>query len=451
MASIKISELNNLQVITSDDFIPIDDSGSMTTYRISVSTLSGFIAASGSVMSSSFATSASYARSASYSVSSSNSFTSSYAIVASDAYWSLIAFNANVATSASNALTASYALTTPVTASHATTASNTITASNAISSSYAISASYSYSGSYALSSSNAVTASNAITAAFAYSTTPTALVYPPLISGLRIIPSWKTQGLVQDYVDIPFQQLVVRADALVLTDAATGTNSKVLQYQTVLIDRNLPVGTATANTGSLDAGVFAINQWYNIWIIYNSSLNRTSGMICQSPVSGALYNSSPVLPSGYDYWVRVGSIKDSSGTFWREWHEYGTGRKWFYRTAMPSGYGISGGGLTLSHLLGDVPRNTSIRLKLKQISGPSATGFAIGDELRAEDFIADIDQYEVDMSAFGTAATADTLKVWRTVAAHGIKSSRSTDGAALSWGNAAASAPYFDLLISAEI
>ena len=100
-SSIKISNLNELFSITSDDFFPVDDSGSMTTYRISMSTLLGFLSASGSIVTSSFARTASYAISSSYAltssyaVSSSRSITSSFAIVASWATNSLSAVSSS--------------------------------------------------------------------------------------------------------------------------------------------------------------------------------------------------------------------------------------------------------------------------------------------------------------------------------------------------------------------
>ena len=451
MSSVKISELNLLQVssISTDDFLPLVDSGSLTTYRISLDDFNNWLDASGSVNTASYANSSSYAISASYANSASYSITSSYAIFSTDAYWAVIATNADNSDTASYAKTASILLGTLDTASYAKTSSISLSSSYALTASYELSSSYALSSSYGYSSSYAIIASNAITASYAQSTSPTALVYPPLISGLRIIPSWKTYGLVSDYSDIPFQQFVIKVNAAVLTDSATGTNSKVLQNLSVLVDRNLPVGTATANTGSLDTGVFANNGWYNIWLIYSSTLDITSAMICAT--SGGNVNTSPLMPVGFDYWTRIGVIKDSAGIFWREWYEFGTIKKWFYRTSMPSGYGTSGGGLTLTHYLEDVPRNTSIKLKLKKISGASSIGFTLGDELRSEDFISDIDSGEVDIPIFGTITTATTLKIWRTVAGHGIKSSRSTDGTSLDWGNAATSAPYFDLLISSEI
>ncbi len=108
MASVKISELNTLVSITSDDFIPIVDSGSGTTYRATFNTLNDWMAIYGSASHADIAdfahtvTSASYANSASYAL------TASYATRALTAsYYDLTSFNAGTATSSSYANTAS--------------------------------------------------------------------------------------------------------------------------------------------------------------------------------------------------------------------------------------------------------------------------------------------------------------------------------------------------------
>lgn len=108
MSSVKISELNELFTITSDDFIPIVDSGSGTTYRVTFNTLNDWMAVYGS---SSFAVSASHAvmaDTASRAITSSYSF---YAVSASRAqtasYYDVSGLVPNNAVSAAYAATAS--------------------------------------------------------------------------------------------------------------------------------------------------------------------------------------------------------------------------------------------------------------------------------------------------------------------------------------------------------
>lgn len=108
MASVKISELNELLSITSDDYLAIVDSGSQTTYRASFNTINDWMSVYGSA---SFAISASHAvmaDTASHVVSASYALratTSSYALTAS--YYDVSGYSPGFATSASYASTAS--------------------------------------------------------------------------------------------------------------------------------------------------------------------------------------------------------------------------------------------------------------------------------------------------------------------------------------------------------
>lgn len=111
MASIKISELNNLSSVSDDDYIPIVDSGSSTTYHTPITSIGNWIAVSGSVISSSYALSASGVPSASYSVSSSwsnTSLSSSYALSAS--YFDLSGYIPTLTATASYAINADHSV-----------------------------------------------------------------------------------------------------------------------------------------------------------------------------------------------------------------------------------------------------------------------------------------------------------------------------------------------------
>jgi microcystin-dependent protein len=84
--SIKVSELTVLDTITSDDYIIINDSGSVTTKRVAFTTLADWLADRDNnilVTSSSYALSASYALTSSFADSASYSLSSSYALSAS--------------------------------------------------------------------------------------------------------------------------------------------------------------------------------------------------------------------------------------------------------------------------------------------------------------------------------------------------------------------------------
>jgi len=66
MASIKISELNDFSAVIAEDFIPLVDSSSLTTYRTSLDALGAFISASVPVGHATASISASYAETASF-------------------------------------------------------------------------------------------------------------------------------------------------------------------------------------------------------------------------------------------------------------------------------------------------------------------------------------------------------------------------------------------------
>lgn len=102
--SIPISALNELTYVTEDDFMPIVDSGSLTTFKTSVKSFKNYLASSGSVLSASWS---SASISASYSV---NADTASYLyprLYEMTASWAVSSSYARTASLAVNAYTAS--------------------------------------------------------------------------------------------------------------------------------------------------------------------------------------------------------------------------------------------------------------------------------------------------------------------------------------------------------
>lgn len=188
--NIKISELNkiNLSSVSSDDFFPLVDSGSLTTYRLDFNDFGTYFFASGSSRSASYANTASYAITSSYTFQAEDSFYAEAAVTAdrattlvwpnnASAHFATESLYATHSVSSSYALTASYSFSS----SFATTASFALDggagiisggsyniscsyASASMSASYALSASKAESASYAFSASNAETASYALAA-----------------------------------------------------------------------------------------------------------------------------------------------------------------------------------------------------------------------------------------------------------------------------------------------
>lgn len=140
--SIKISELDALSAVVAADFFPTVQSGSLTTFRVNISTLNNWFRISGSCISSSWASSSLNALASVSSSWASASISSSFAISASKAVSSSYATTSSyalLALTASLSLTSISASFAPFTQSVQTSGS---WASQSLSSSYAVSASY---------------------------------------------------------------------------------------------------------------------------------------------------------------------------------------------------------------------------------------------------------------------------------------------------------------------
>lgn len=159
--SIKVSELTVLPQITSDDYIIVNDSGSVTTKRATLDTLGDYLSGSNKpVASASYTTVAEFARlarSSSYassSLSSSYSASSSYARNSTSSSYSRSGSYANKAALADAVVGGTGFATNSTSASYS---SASLSASYGLSSSYAKSSSFSdrsYSSSYVTSASN---------------------------------------------------------------------------------------------------------------------------------------------------------------------------------------------------------------------------------------------------------------------------------------------------------
>jgi len=148
--NIKISQLNIIpSVTTSDDFIPLVDSASLTTYRVSISNFNTWFAQSGSVLSASWASASKISGTATASISSSWASSS----ISSSATLHLIYPNSSTASFGQTSLSSSWAISSS-NAIRSFAATSASWASSSISSSYAATASFTYTSSYVLGVSN---------------------------------------------------------------------------------------------------------------------------------------------------------------------------------------------------------------------------------------------------------------------------------------------------------
>lgn len=135
----------------------------------------------------------------------------------------------------------------------------------------------------------------------------------PIAQG-AVAASFKNMNVTNTSAGTPNTQCIVTADQLSLYNSSGGT------YQTV-INVNVTISSGSSGANGLDTGSVAATSWYAIYVIYNPTTQTTAGLM-------SLSSSSPTMPSGYTFLMRVGWMRtDSSGNFLRIWQK---GRKAVY-------------------------------------------------------------------------------------------------------------------------
>lgn len=110
-------------------------------------------------------------------------------------------------------------------------------------------------------------------------------------------------------------------NALKLTAPGTGPTVTITALAMVLKDNsghavalsNVNTQASTSNPGStgtgaysLDTGIFTINTWYSVWVIYNPTTTQVAGIF-------SLSAANPQLSNGYTHYARVGWIRTDGG------------------------------------------------------------------------------------------------------------------------------------------
>jgi hypothetical protein len=356
---IKTSDLVKISGVTGDDFVPIVDSGSLTTYRVPITTINEWWDANGSASRATNADTASLAVSSSNSVTSSYSFTTetaSYAITSSNALTASNSISASYSLSSSYGITSSYSLLA-TTASYAISSSNALTASNSLSSSYAITSSNAFTASYAL------TVPGSITLGIGFS------VADLVISGSETIP-----GTVH-----------MKCGEIILHNAAGST----IRMSGSIITLN--TSSATPGPGGYD-DTFSLTKdsWYDIWsICKDNGALHTAVLVPQPP--GEYPRQTNNLPStwtteqSYTYTSYIGSVRlDPTTNLFTDVIENTNPRT--YRTAwrtLPTSVGTSAGS-TMHHSCSAIPKSFQSFLKCYSTSN----GWAVGDIVPIENVMA---------------------------------------------------------------
>lgn len=121
----------------------------------------------------------------------------------------------------------------------------------------------------------------------------TANPVPGNYKNLRIVSNSGTPNSILD----------VTADFIELQNLS----GAVYRASTVSVSPNI----STSGAGGLDTGAKANSTWYSCWVIYHPITNTVSSLF-------SLSATSPTLPSGYTFYVRVGWGRiNSSGNFLR--------------------------------------------------------------------------------------------------------------------------------------
>jgi len=123
--------------------------------------------------------------------------------------------------------------------------------------------------------------------------------------GVQVFPSFPMAGalglVVQNNSGTPNSQMDIDASYVVMTDSSNRP------FTATSVD--LTVNCATTGANGLDAGSLANATWYYFFIISNGS--ATAGLASTSA-------TSPTMPSGYTYKVRVGAcVTNGSAQFYR--------------------------------------------------------------------------------------------------------------------------------------
>jgi hypothetical protein len=133
----------------------------------------------------------------------------------------------------------------------------------------------------------------------------------------------------------PATQINVAANSAILVNG-TGFGIQVLSP-------SYTINAATTGLNGLDTGSLAINTWYYEWLISNGT---TAGAIL------SLSSSSPTMPSGYTYSVRIGAAKTDASANLYLFTQYGNLFRWKIAsgtntTSIPIIYNNSTGSVTV--------------------------------------------------------------------------------------------------------
>lgn len=124
-------------------------------------------------------------------------------------------------------------------------------------------------------------------------------------------------------------QATVLFTAAILTTLTGGTTYAIA-------GTTLTADISTSGANGLDTGTEAINTWYAVYIIHNPATDTTASLL-------SLSATTPTLPSGYTFFVRVGWLRnDASSNLYRSL-QYGSIAQWVVGTNPTTARRIASG------------------------------------------------------------------------------------------------------------
>lgn len=185
--------------------------------------------------------------------------------------------------------------------------------------------------------------------------------------------------LVQTDLTNPTNTIDITADSLEVSNP--GTNWATLTYVSVSA---VCTGSGSGTGNDLDTGALAGTTWYYIYAIYNPSTATTAALV------GTMAEGTPVLPSGYTYWRRVGIAETDASSHFITFIQRGNHFVWdtaslFSSAATAQAWTTQAVGAPLSYrvnlqvnLVNITSGTGTVTAALRKNGSTSATGHAMG-------------------------------------------------------------------------
>lgn len=125
--------------------------------------------------------------------------------------------------------------------------------------------------------------------------------------GYVYVPSLPESGNPRGYVRgfVPVWTSVSRVTVSAGDGRSADNTTDIMLAAPAVVDITL------AGTGGLDTGLEAANTWYYVHVVADSTgVNPTAGLLSTSA-------TAPTLPSGYDQFRRIGTVRNTAGSNFR--------------------------------------------------------------------------------------------------------------------------------------